>query len=77
MMLGGEQNDVEITIGNENAYDEIKNCSVITATYSLNGKTIGKIGVIGPTRMNYSNAINVVRSLSLDLNEILKKYFNE
>lgn len=77
MMLGGEQNDVEITIGNENIYDEIKNCSVITATYSLNGKTIGKIGVIGPTRMDYSNVINVVRSLSLDLNEILRKYYNE
>lgn len=77
MMLGGEQKDVEITIGNENTYDEIKNCSVITATYSLNGKTIGKIGVIGPTRMDYSNVINVVRSLSLDLNEILKKYFIE
>ncbi len=77
MMLGGGQNDVEITIGNENNYDEIKNCSVITATYSLNGKTIGKIGVIGPTRMNYSNVIGVVRSLSLDLNEIIKKYFIE
>ncbi len=77
LMLDGEQNDVEIIIGNENYYDEIKNCSVITATYSLNGKTIGKIGVIGPTRMDYSNVINVVRSLSLDLNEILRKYFNE
>ncbi len=74
MMLSGGQNDVEISIGNENNYDEIKNCSVITATYSLNGKTIGKIGVIGPTRMDYSNVIGVVRSLSLDLNEIIKKY---
>ncbi|SDZ19646.1 heat-inducible transcription repressor HrcA [Proteiniborus ethanoligenes] len=75
MMLSGEHNDIEISIGNENAYDEIKNCSVITATYSVNGKTIGKIGVIGPTRMDYSNVISVVRSLSLDLNEIIKNYF--
>lgn len=76
MMLGEGHNDIEITIGSENTYDEIKNCSVITATYSLNGRTIGKIGVIGPTRMNYSNVISVVRSLSLDLNEIIKKHFN-
>lgn len=75
LMLGGGHNDIEITIGDENIYDEIKNCSVITATYSLNGRTIGKIGVIGPTRMDYSNVINVVRSLSLDLNEIIKNYF--
>ncbi|WP_352419844.1 heat-inducible transcriptional repressor HrcA [Proteiniborus sp.] len=77
MMLGEGQNDIEITIGNENVYEEIKNCSVITATYSLNGRTIGKIGVIGPTRMDYSNVISVVRSLSLDLNEIIKKNFIE
>lgn len=77
MLLNGEQNDIEITIGSENTYEEIKNCSVITATYSLNGKTIGKIGVIGPTRMDYSNVISAVRSLALDLNEILSKYFTE
>jgi len=77
MLLNREQNDIEVTIGSENVYDEIKGCSVITATYSLNGKTIGKIGVIGPTRMDYSNVINAVRSLSLDLNEILTQYFTE
>jgi len=77
MLLNREQNDIEVTIGSENVYDEIKSCSVITATYSLNGKTIGKIGVIGPTRMDYSNVINAVRSLSLDLNEILTQYFTE
>lgn len=75
MMLSSNHDDIEIKIGNENAYDEIKNCSVITATYSVNGKTIGKIGVIGPTRMDYSNVISVVRSVSLDLSEIIKNYF--
>ncbi|MGF7056366.1 heat-inducible transcriptional repressor HrcA [Brassicibacter mesophilus] len=75
MMLNSNFNDIEVRIGNENSYDEIKNCSVITATYSINGKTIGKIGVIGPTRMDYSNVISTVRSLSLDLNEIIEKYF--
>lgn len=75
MLLDGQQKDVEITIGSENSFEQIKNCSVITATYSLNGKTIGKIGVIGPTRMDYSNVINVVRSLSLDLDDTLKKFF--
>ncbi|MBS4536874.1 heat-inducible transcription repressor HrcA [Clostridium sp. D2Q-11] len=68
-------NNLGITIGEENSYDEIKNCSLITATYKINGKTIGKIGVIGPTRMEYSKVIPVVQSISLDLSDILNKYF--
>ncbi len=35
--------DIEITIGNENIYDAIKDCSLITTTYKLGNKTIGKI----------------------------------
>ncbi|MGO1372276.1 MAG: heat-inducible transcriptional repressor HrcA [Senegalia sp. (in: firmicutes)] len=64
-----------ISIGEENTYEEIKNCSLITATYKVNGKIIGKIGVIGPTRMEYSKVIPVVQRLSLDLSNILKRYF--
>lgn len=74
MLLSSGINDLGITIGEENNYDEIKNCSLITATYRLNGKTIGKIGVIGPTRMEYSKVIPIVRGLSFDLTNILKKY---
>ncbi|MBS4535562.1 heat-inducible transcription repressor HrcA [Clostridium sp. D2Q-14] len=68
-------NNLAITIGEENSYEEIKNCSLITATYKVNGKTIGKIGVIGPTRMEYSKVIPLVQSISLDLSRILNKYF--
>jgi heat-inducible transcriptional repressor len=68
-------NTLGITIGEENSYDEIKNCSLITATYRINGKTIGKIGVIGPTRMEYSKVIPLVQSISLDLSRILNQYF--
>ncbi|NBI05666.1 heat-inducible transcriptional repressor HrcA [Senegalia massiliensis] len=68
-------NNLGIYIGEENMYDEIKNCSLITATYRVNGRIIGKIGVIGPTRMEYSKVIPVVQRLSLDLSNILKWYF--
>lgn len=71
MLLNTEFKDMEIRIGSENSYEEIKNCSLITATYRFNGKTIGKIGVIGPTRMEYSKVISVVRSLALVLSEII------
>lgn len=75
MLMNEDFKDFSITIGNENCYDEIKNCSLITATYKLNGKTIGKIGVLGPTRMDYSKVIPLIKSVTLDVNEILRKYY--
>ncbi len=67
--------DINVTIGKENNFEQIKKCSLITATYKLNGKTIGKIGVIGPTRMEYSKAIPIVKVMVSNLNDILEKYF--
>lgn len=71
MLLNTGHDDIEIKIGKENCYDEIKDCSLITATYSFNGKTIGKIGVIGPTRMEYSKVISVVKTLAMVLSDII------
>lgn len=65
------KHDIDISIGQENPYKELKDCSLITATYKLNGKTIGKIGVIGPTRMNYESVIKAVKALSDAMNELM------
>ena len=75
ILLKNTLDDFEITIGGENSIDEIKNCSLITATYKLDGDTIGKIGVIGPTRMDYFKVINAVNLLAINLNEIIGKFF--
>jgi heat-inducible transcriptional repressor len=63
--------DMEITIGNENIYEPIKDCSLITATYKLGDKTIGKIGVIGPTRMDYYKLMNTLELFSMNITEII------
>jgi heat-inducible transcriptional repressor len=63
--------DIEITIGNENIYDSIKDCSLITTTYKLGDKTLGKIGIIGPTRMDYFNLINILQLFSVNITEII------
>lgn len=63
--------DLNIIIGNENIYDELKNSSIITATYALDGKTIGKIGIIGPTRMEYQRLITTLRLFSMNISEII------
>ncbi|SHI70820.1 heat-inducible transcriptional repressor HrcA [Lutispora thermophila] len=62
-----------VTIGKENKIHQLKDCSIITATYSYNGKVIGSIGVLGPTRMNYSKVISIVDCLTQNLNDILTK----
>lgn len=70
-------NDISISIGHENEYEELRDCSLITATYKFNGKLIGKIGVIGPTRMDYSKVISTVKSISDAMNEIISQNFDE
>ena len=72
MLNNTNGDEIEITIGNENTYDPIKECSLITTTYKLGGVTIGKIGVIGPTRMNYPMVINTLKLFSANLTEILE-----
>jgi heat-inducible transcriptional repressor len=51
---------VQIFIGSETSYREIEGCSLITASYHSGDGTIGTLGVIGPTRMAYSQVIPVV-----------------
>ncbi len=72
-VLEDKSEDLSVTIGKENKINQLKNCSLITATYSFNGKIIGSIGVVGPTRMEYSKVISLVDCLTQNLNDILSK----
>ncbi len=56
-----------VTIGDENADTLMSDCSLITATYHVDGKMVGKIGVIGPTRMKYSEITSIVEYLTENL----------
>lgn len=69
--LLGHQQGMNITIGAENPDQVFKDCSVISATYHINGKQIGSIGVLGPTRMDYGKAITIVDYLTKSLTEML------
>ena len=69
----GQETGIKVKIGSENPYEEMKNCSLITATYELDGKVIGTLGVLGPTRMEYSKAVSIVEFLTYALTEGLRK----
>lgn len=59
-----------VTIGQENPQDEMKGCSVITATYALGDQPVGSIGVIGPTRMQYARVLSILGYMVQGLNEM-------
>ena len=64
--------DISIKIGDENFIPEAKNCSVISAEYSLGDKPLGTIGLIGPKRINYSKVIAIMAQVMKELNDALK-----
>jgi heat-inducible transcriptional repressor len=51
---------VQIFIGDESGYELFGDCSLITAPYRAEGKVLGVLGVIGPTRMAYERVIPIV-----------------
>jgi heat-inducible transcriptional repressor len=54
-----QKKDFVVTIGSENKEDTAKDYSVVTAMYDVDGVG-GRVGIIGPTRMNYSQVIPLV-----------------
>ena len=70
--LENRENGVIITIGDENEDVDMKECSLITATYHVEGKLVGKLGVIGPTRMKYGEVTSVIEFMTQNLESTFK-----
>lgn len=62
---------VQVTIGQEHRQAEMRDCSMVTATYSVGGSVIGTLGVVGPTRLDYSKVVSAVGMMAELLSEIL------
>ena len=62
-----------VLIGSENPVKEMKDLSLIVSTYKQDGKVAGSIGVIGPTRMDYSRAIVMVQTAARFITEALSQ----
>ncbi len=56
-----------IKIGTENEIEELCDCSILTATYKLNGRPVGTIGIVGPTRMDYDYCVSAMNALTKEL----------
>ena len=55
---------VQVLIGGEGNWDDLRQCSVILSKYGSPGMATGTIGILGPMRMSYGHSISLVRFLS-------------
>lgn len=64
-------NDVQIYIGNESGIEEMKDCSIVTTTYEFGDNITGTIGILGPTRMDYSQVVSVLNGMVENIEDVL------
>ena len=64
-------NRVQVFIGAENGPEEMRDVSLVLASYGEPGRAVGVVGVLGPTRMAYPQAIGTVRFVSGLMNELV------
>ena len=55
---------MKIYIGGENQNQMLKDCTMITSGYSIKGRTVGRFGIIGSTRMDYEKAMGIMDLVS-------------
>ena len=63
---------IKVFIGEESGLAPLQSCTVITAPYSSQGRVLGVLGAIGPTRMPYQRVIPIVKATADLLGEALK-----
>jgi heat-inducible transcriptional repressor len=58
---------VAVAIGSEHGFEPLSSCAVIVAPVSLEGETIGAVGLLGPTRMKYREVMAAAEAVSKHL----------
>lgn len=64
---------IQVYIGDESPVENMKDCSVVTATYELGEGMKGTIGIIGPKRMDYEKVVQNLKTVMSQLEAIYKK----
>jgi heat-inducible transcriptional repressor len=68
-----EDAGMRVTIGEENPYAEMRECTLITSTYMYRDQILGILGIVGPRRLPYPDVINVVEQTARSLTEALSR----
>ena len=70
-VLNGEVGGVQVLIGGEGTWEELRDCSVVLARYGVPGIVSGTVGVLGPIRMPYGRTISTVRFVAGLLSDLM------
>ena len=73
MPSGARDDGVQVYIGRENPVIIMDSSSLVFKPVKQNGKTVGAIGVIGPTRMNYKKVISMIDGIAGGVSEVLSE----
>jgi heat-inducible transcriptional repressor len=68
-----EQSGITVRIGEEMSFEGMQDCSMVVATYGVDGQPVGSLGVIGPIRMDYAKVIGVVEYMTENLSYALER----
>lgn len=71
--IESEDGKVKIVIGEENDVEGLRDCSMVTTSYHLNGEKAGAIAIIGPKRMDYHKTVSNLRCLIKNVDDLLNK----
>ncbi len=69
-LSGDEETGIQVYIGQEAPIENMNDVSVITANYDLGGGMKGRIGIVGPRRMDYKNVVDNLKKLKKELESI-------
>ncbi len=72
-VLSADSNGVQVFIGGENRYDDLRLLSVVLARYGIDGQVAGVVGIVGPTRMEYGRSISTVQYISQMLSSLVSE----
>jgi len=70
---GDSEEGIQVYIGDETPVQNMKDCSLVTATYKMPEGATGTIGIIGPKRMDYKKVVSTLKNLTIELDDIFKK----
>ncbi len=69
----GKDHGIQVYIGEEAHVSTMQDCSMVTATYEIEEGVYGRIGIVGPKRMDYERVVSTLHTLMKELDNIFKR----
>ncbi len=71
--MDGDPTAVGVRIGHETAHEGLSETAVVTSGYGSHGEVVARLGVLGPTRMDYPTTMSAVRAVARYVSRILEQ----